>query len=255
MGENEKEDHMKIRVQKVILAAFIIPWLMRREFLNKVSLPILLLMALGYLGWFLGDVAGGLGFLFSFLQLLIYAYFAVTCHRIVLLGGESVPRLGIRKWTSRETRFFGWLVGIYLMVGIASLTLIMLPSILSPVMEANGFSMVQVLFIAAVIPGLYLLARLSMIFPATAVDERPNIKWAWEISQGNGWRLVVIVGIFPVITGWILKVMERADSTLIEDLVLFLISFIVIIIEIAAVSLSYRELTAGQSNYAPQPTQ
>ena len=82
-----------------------------------------------------------------------------------------------------------------------------------------------------------------MIFPATAIDERPDIKWSWDISQGNGWRLVIIVGILPLATGLILYLLERTDSTLIEDLVLSLIYFIVLIIEIAAVSLSYQELS------------
>jgi len=209
-------------------------------------------MVLGYFEWFLTDASSSLDFVFTPLQLLVYSYLAVTCHRIVLLGGGSVPRFGIRKWTSRETRFFAWLVGIYL---TATLTLAMLPSLLSPVMEISGYRIWTVLNIAAATPVVYLVARLSMIFPAIAVDEHPDIKWAWVISRGNGWRLLVIVGILPMITGSVLRLMERADSTLLEDLAVVLISFIVLIIEIVAVSLSYRQLTTGESNYAPRPTQ
>jgi len=52
-------------------------------------------------------------FLYWILVWAVYTLFAVTCHRIVLLGETSVPKYGLLSWTSRETRFFGWLFVLF----------------------------------------------------------------------------------------------------------------------------------------------
>lgn len=242
----------ELPVWKVILGAFAVVWLMKGQFLNKISISILALVALGYVQSLAGNAWSGAGLLFGFLQLCVYAYFAVICHRMVLLGGKSVPVLGVRKWTSRETRFLGWLVGIYVMAGAVTLVLGVLAASLSPLVKTGESTTLIWLFVATDIPGLYLLSRLSVIFPATAVDERPDIKWAWDITHGNGWRLFTVVGVLPVVMGLLLSLLQRPDSTLTEDLLVSLLSFIALTVEIAAISLSYRELAAVQIGPVPE---
>ena len=55
VGENGTEEDYKLPVGKVILDAFIVIRVMRAEFLNKVAIPVGVLIALSYLEWFMTD--------------------------------------------------------------------------------------------------------------------------------------------------------------------------------------------------------
>ena len=49
---------------------------------------------------------------------LIFSFFAVACHRSILIGEHSVSRFGIPSWPRREFRFFFWLIFIYTIGGM-----------------------------------------------------------------------------------------------------------------------------------------
>ena len=36
-----------------------------------------------------------------------------------------------------------------------------------------------------------------MVFPAVAIDGEMNLHESFQLTEGNGWRLVVIVGVLP----------------------------------------------------------
>ncbi|MEW6111392.1 MAG: hypothetical protein AB1664_04610, partial [Thermodesulfobacteriota bacterium] len=177
-----------------------------------------------------------------------FAVFAITCHRLILLGGDSVPKHGLEKWTRRETRFVGWTLLIYfsymciafvLSIPLVGLTLFLaLSGSWSPAVTkvAGGAMVVLVLS-----PCAYVGARFSILLPATAVDERPNLSWAWKVSEGNGWRLVLVVGVLPVALqtgpGFLL------GYSIVVDVLLHAATCVLYVVEIAALSLSYRYLT------------
>jgi membrane-anchored glycerophosphoryl diester phosphodiesterase (GDPDase) len=96
---------------------------------------------------------------------------------------------------------------------------------------------------AAKILALYVSARLSLVFPATAIDKRPDLKWSWNLTRNNGWRMVVVVGVLPWVIGMIVGVLYRENATVLETIVLSTLGIALFAVEIAALSLSYRELT------------
>ena len=49
--------------------------------------------------------------------------------------------------------------------------------------------LLPVLFLLA----LYVLARLSLVLPRTAIDQRPTLQGSWRLSRSNGWRLAVVL--------------------------------------------------------------
>lgn len=178
---------------------------------------------------------------------LLFTVFAVTCHRLVLLDPESVARNWRPRWTLRETRFFLWIVGFWLValvVGLAALT-----AVLNAWMAAAGgdagvqFEWMQ---LAIQVPLFYVFGRLCMLFPATAVDQdpRPTLAWAWRLTRDNGWRLLIVVGALPWLFSWLVGMVYRSNATSFEWLLVSLLAMALFAVEVAAVSISYRELTA-----------
>lgn len=243
-----KDEVFRLLTWKVILDTFQLVWMMRGDLLNKLSLSYVLIILLESVGKSIDEEIGYLGYAVLLFTPIFYTYFAMKCHRLVILGNGSVPPFGIRRWTMRETRFLGWLIGFWLVLMLLMESRSMVTHFL---ISLFGFSGVTASLISLAIIGLsmmYLLARLSMIFPAVAIGKKPGIKWAWDISEGNGWRLLLIVGVMPL-TLLILQIyLENPDGTVIEDIVNSMLSFVVSIIGISAISLSYKELSKKKPN-------
>ncbi len=131
---------------------------------------------------------------FGFLTMI-----AVSCYRLVILGADSLPNAWGLYWSRRETRFFGWMFGIEL-IG----TGIILPGALVPLSLAVPQitpTLDSWLLLAVSFPfALYVVARLSLSLPATAIGQRPTLKGSWRLSRSNGWRLVLVLSpaVLPV---------------------------------------------------------
>jgi len=123
---------------------------------------------------------------------LVYTLLAVNVHRLVL-NASNKPVL--HRWTWRETRFLGWLAVIYFYVYL--IFLIPLALLASPFEYFK--SDYDWLWNAATLPGGYLFARLSLLLPATALDQRQNMAWAWGLTDKNGWRLLVLLWVLPML--------------------------------------------------------
>ncbi len=243
-----------IPVLTIIREAIVIPW-HKRATMFWALLPIsVVLIAANMIGPLVQEELGWIATLIRIAILwLAGALFAIACHRLILLGSESVPKYGLASWTPRETRFVGWsllvlgfaaFIGFIVSIPVSILTMSLLVKSQTPpepwIMSACG--------ILAWIPGFYLFARLSILLPATAVDERPSVVWARKLTKGNGWRLFLIVILFPVfltlgsaILGFLL------GHSMITNLLISAAGCVLGVIQVAALSLSYRHLTGGSS--------
>lgn len=231
-------------VTKIILGAILIPWQKRVRMLQALILPLTGLAAMAALSSYLEQGSGwSLQLAFTIVYILIFTVFAVICHRLVLLGDDAVPTYGFSKWTRRETRFSGWLLGIYLiftvvamLIGAIGLTLIW------NLIEGFEESFYWIMWILSA-PGLYVFARLSLVLPATAIDNRPNLAWSWGLSSNNGWRLVIVVGVLPWLMAMLQWLLLRDNASIVEIVIVALLGYALLTVEIAALSLSYRELS------------
>jgi hypothetical protein len=136
------------------------------------------------------------------LKLLPFTILTISFHRIILRGHESVPKLGITKWTKRETRFFGWSLatsGLCLLVFfLCFIPIVFLaPSVFEKYNQGSGGTATHVLTYLLFLPAAYVLARIVLVFPATALDLRPTLSSASSLSKGNGWRLALLLFILP----------------------------------------------------------
>lgn len=240
----------KLPFLKIIVASLFFAWTNKAEFLRAISVPTLVLVVMwgiwvsyatesqGYLPWLL---LLGYGLSFSFL--------AVTCHRLVLVDDVDRHKSFKARPGYRELRFLAWVIVIYaintILEGIPQLLVQYFGS--AALAEAGGNMLYWVKQVAA-IPALYVLARLSLAFPAAAIDRHPGLRWSWTRTRGNGWRIFVVVALFPWLINMLIWFTWRKEATVAEEVVLSILAFVWLAIEIVALSFTYKELA---KQYAP----
>ena len=186
--------------------------------------------------------------LFSRISLVLvvlpfYALFATVVHRVVLLGEDSLPNRWGMFWTNRETRFTGWLIGIWFLYFALSLPTGIIYLGLSGVFA--GWNVYWIGTILSYMVVAYFEGRFSLVLPATAIDKRSNFRDSWAMSRGKG----IIIAVALVLPAMILIPIESVmygaiDESLspIADLFLVLLIFPIFAVEIAIVSLAYDKL-------------
>ncbi|MGI9238686.1 MAG: hypothetical protein ACR2QZ_14910 [Woeseiaceae bacterium] len=174
-----------------------------------------------------------------------YAIFATVCHRLVLLGENSLPHRWGMFWTERETRFLGWFIGIWFLYFGLSLPMGIIALFFSS-MDV-GWNTTWIASFVTYVVVAYFEGRFSLVLPATAIDKRSDFKESWRISRGKG-MLIAIALVIPVM---ILIPLETLlydtgvdELSPIADLVWLLISLPIFVIEIAIISLAYDKLAS-----------
>jgi hypothetical protein len=235
---NQKPD--PIPVLSIVHDAVVIPWHKRETMFWALLGTSLVLIGSHLIEPLMLQEPGWTSHLLSFVVFeLAFAVFAITCHRLILLGDGSVPRYGLTKWSSRETRFVGWTLLIYLCAYIALVLLNILAFQLIQTPRPSWLMSASATVAIIALPG-YLLARLSVLLPTTAVDERPRFAWAWKMTKGNGWRLFLIVAVIPLAVGF--DLFPLLGRSMIMDLLVWSAGCVLYVVEIAALSLSYKHL-------------
>lgn len=131
--------------------------------------------------------------LFWSLSAPFYVLFATVCHRIVILGSASLPSVLGVFWTERETRFFGWTIALILVSWGFGLV-VGLVALLMPI-SLFGLQTPWLPFALIGLITAYFYLRLSMVFPATAVDQRTSIEDTWYLTAGHGFRIMGAIGL------------------------------------------------------------
>ena len=277
-----------MRIWPIIKEAVLLLWTRRQHFWPLLALPVALttLLSLGDY-WLLRDVTRNvsvlLGMLMHISNFLIFSFFAIPCHRSILIGEHSVPRFGIPGRPHREFRFFLWLIFIYTIATVfmvlASEVAVRLTDFIDT-FHGEGSPKVSIkllggridffpLVLLWLIPFGYLIGRLSLLLPAIAVDVQVSLRSAWSQSKGNGWRMALLVGWIPTL----LLLLEKTLSFYIDWLIgnqftsyslgvyvwVFsaseaLLRYALFTIQVAILSFSFLKLSGWHNNLAPQST-
>jgi hypothetical protein len=134
-------------------------------------------------------------------ELPFWAIFAITIHRLVLLDEVPRPSAWPYGWSVRETRLLGWfalglLVGTIALMALA-LLLNALFALIVGIDALNG-PMKMAPFFVVMLTLIYMGTRLSLLSPATSLGQRVGISWALRMSQGNSFRLFLVVAVLAV---------------------------------------------------------
>ena len=141
-------------------------------------------------------------------SLVPYTLFGVSWHRTTLLGAAVAPPPLLPAWKRRHWRFLGYLAaviliayGVILVLSLAGHALLSLGGAKGP-----GPAAEVALAVAVVLCILYILLRLSFVFPAVSVDESYGLQLSWIHTRGQGLRLfgaMLLIVVPLVLLGWI----------------------------------------------------
>ncbi|WP_193366572.1 hypothetical protein [Pelagibius marinus] len=179
-------------------------------FIKAALLPLLLGVALGVAGVALLFVDPALALPVQFLGLLPFAMLGVACCRLTLIGraAGALPRpvFGRRTWVyfgyTLLFTLFLWIPVVvvgFTLLGSSLITLGTDPESLDPAnAAAMGYS-VLLLFPAYLIY-FYFLLRLSLVFPAVAVDQKLGLGGSWRLTRGAaGFKLYAVYAVLVIV--------------------------------------------------------
>lgn len=245
----ERNRRYRLPIGRILIGALFITWSSRVKFIKGLLPTAALILATG-LVWDISGVPLGnpISVIFIALSMLLFAKFAVTCHRLVLVDfNNSVSWISPFSWSTRETFFLRRVIIVYLLTLVGSTIISMMPlaivaQSLPEAQRNNPAALFPYATIFAGIPAIYLLARMSLVFPATAVDSQTGLTWAWNISRGNGLRISIIVGLIPWISMALVFYLTRYVPGYAGMVVSDILNFVLVVIELTALSLAYREI-------------
>ncbi|MBC3766161.1 hypothetical protein [Neptunicella marina] len=204
----------------------------RKRMVQALIFPFIALVVVDLLQGL--EPKGAMAMALNILGMLINTLFAVTTHRIILIGDHAVPPFGLSRWTKRETSF---------LLHTLAFALIFMPFVLVGMFATSGFWVL--------IPGLicisWLAARLSLVFPAIAIeDENAGFKLAWELSRGKTGFMLAVVFLLPVISIVISYPLLILPGT---DAIASMLGTIILVYEVAILSLAYESLSQKHSEH------
>ena len=239
-------------VAALVQAAYRLPWSYRDELLRLGNVPALISFAIELIDTMLmgNDTLPVLGLV----DIVPLTMFQVAVYRLLLLGPASVAQ-GIKPvWGRREFRFLGLNLAIGLVFVLIILALLMLLGDASfnngpVVMLALGFALLA----------FYAYSRVSLVFPAIAVDHPLRLADAARCTAAVGGRrwLALILSAVPavlvmLILSEFLKGSGLADAApLATTFVLIAFSYAATAVTQVPIALAFRELSGWSGPPAP----
>ena len=185
---------------------------------------------------------------FWLINLSIWVMFSVAWHRKFLIPDQTGTVLQAIRWGQRQTRFF------LIALALTALSIGIL-FVVGPIVGFLGFGPARgfgAWFAILVMVGL-VYVRLSLLFPAAAVDHRMSLGECWDFTQGNGRRILLVIGLVwipvvlaMVVIGFSLLIgFSGTESPIAEfgfALVTESLNFVGIALGVSSLSIAYRYL-------------
>ena len=195
-----------------------------KVFLVRLWMPLAALFLIELSAHFLGD-----HWVLWIASVPVYVVLAVTTHRLYLLGPEGVPSNRSLTWGKRETQFLLLLVALGLGAYLSSVILLDL----SPILGTISY-----------LPIAYISARLSLVFPATAIDREISFRESWDLSEQQQILVLGVVLGVPILFSGIIRLLEYVLYSLLLGSVVASLAGVFII---GCLSLAYKQLVCEQT--------
>ena len=240
----------KLPVLKILRDALRILRLRRGAIAQTLILPVGALATVHATSQAAGSGRFGLSPWFVYtLTAVLVVRIATSCHRLVYLPKAEWPGPIRAPWTRRETRYLLYALSLGALVFFLNMLQVVVLILVGQTWVQNPTdNLPRWLVLVLQSPALYVLGRFSMVLPATAMDHKADLLSSWENTRGNGWRIFVIAAGLPSILGTVLGVLHRENATALELLALAALSVVLIVFQVASLSLAYRELSMAQAH-------
>lgn len=234
MDESSKNN--KLPVFKIISASFHLT-LHHYKTLLKFAIPLAITVPLSKVTSF-GLLMQTLFQILFFMALVISI---VGCHRTFLLHIETK----IFRWGWREIKYLGRTLILLLTLSASLLSTLIIMSFTVDMMLSISNKALPVILpgmLASLIFSLfmlYIVARFSLILPATAVDaSKQRLHFSWQLTKNNGWRLTFLLGFLPLITFFILAFLSMLNPVVYAFMTIVIVC-LSLAVQICLTSLSY----------------
>jgi len=219
-------------------------WSLWRELLSVMIIPFAGFLAVNIGASLLGTDSTVASWIYWACYVIVGAVAAVSCHRVLLLGPVSVPKFGVNHLGARERTFIAAALFVGFVAGLLKLSSdFALTSLLGLIDPENAPRYLTVKVVASLCAA-YLFARLALMLPAIAIDRRVGLRETWQLSNGNGWRLTLLIVLLPwlvkVLAWFLATIMSGGIASIIVNTTLY---SLFLPLEIALLSVSYRRLT------------
>jgi len=171
--------------KKVMAGAFYYVYKNRLDLSKALLLPFIAYLAMGFTEEI--ETEGLAYYLLVLVGFLIQTIFAITTHRIILLGKGSIPEWGLRSWSKRETVF------LLHAVALTGLMYLLIPGPVQLDFVPMVFIPIALIFI------LWLWARFSLVFPGIAIDQGVTFKTSWHLTKDYQLLMLLVVVAFPML--------------------------------------------------------
>ena len=152
---------------------------------------------------------------------LAFTIIAVTTHRMVILGPESVSSWGLNPIGWREIKFLLSQYVIFLF--LIPLALLFFIPFIGP--------------LAAIVIGAYMVGRMSLVFPSIAIGRKFDFKDSWDATRNHQLMMFLTVAIFPFVIGLLDMMLTHIPGI---AYLLQLLSMVTSVWVIAALSFAYQ---------------
>ncbi len=210
----------KLPVEVVVKRAFLFSW----ESRHVLLMPFLIYAVLTILAeLFVSQIAGvddhGPIYLLTAVEQVFAMAFAVGVHRFVLLG-EAPAGLGFFRWDRHFVRYVLVTVLLFIMGVLAAIPAASVASGVGPG-GVQGMGGATALFgLATLLLAMAILIRFVLLLPSAAIGDETRAKTLWEMTHGNGFRLMAatLMTVLPflIIEAALLRLMPDTGGGLIE---------------------------------------
>ncbi|MEM9681959.1 MAG: hypothetical protein AAF942_01725 [Pseudomonadota bacterium] len=280
---------MKLSIRNTVFEVFQFLWDNRLDLVRMMAAPVVALSILGIgISALFRDFdpaaeeasISGLQFVGLIiglaLPMLFYVMFAVAWHRRCLRSEEQTTILTALRWDRRKTLFLFRFIMISIIAGLSTLPILVIGGIVGAT-GALGLGAAGgggpntpeqlIVFLNLILIFVFMLVqvRLSLLLPATAIDQKLTLAETWTIGRGNSWRLlsILLLSMAPamlvlIVVGSAMGAISQATGLgqamtveFVVRLVFNLAYYIVIAASVSALSISYRELRQTPSPGMP----
>ncbi len=173
------------------------------------------------------------------LEMYFCFVFVVRCHRLFLLNESPDSIKEALLWNKRNTTFMFTFIALTLGLGVIYILILLFTTSMGNLQVLHDNSSVFWFYITA-IPFGYMFSRLSLVFPAIAIDKQNDFQRAWVISKGNGWKLFFLISVIPLTTSFIIGTI--ISGKLFFNLLAAFIGVLVLMFEVVMLSNAYKIL-------------
>ncbi len=177
----------------------------------------------------------------SVLQGALYGMLTIKIHRFVLIGEGVQPLLPLN----------GKPLGRFLLVwlGVAASMVVVGVALFLVVRAAHAFAVL--IYVPVIVVFVFVLTRLSLVYPAISLGSRVDLRAAWNDSRGHVWSifgvgmvsylpLIIVSVIFGIVVGMTHSALGQHPSLAVTTIGQTLFSAVFIVLAAASMSWLYR---------------